>query len=112
MSAIDSPVFVNDENYRGAHPRLTQHPTLTALIKACLGARIAMAPTALVVPLGTAAEEAVEHLADHDLLDRQHCLLGFPHPSGANGWRVRQYTERRQRLTVSVDHWASTLASS
>lgn len=111
VSAIDYPVFVNNENYGGTHPRLTRHPTLTALIRACLGARVAMAPAALVVPLGTAAGEAVEHLADHHLLDRQRCLLGFPHPSGANGWRLRQYTERRERLTVSVGDWASTLAS-
>jgi hypothetical protein len=112
VSAIDYPVFVDGENYRGGSPRLTEHPTLAALVTACLGARVEMAPTALVVPLGTAATEAVEYLANRDLLARERCLLGFPHPSGANGWRVRQFAERREHLTAAVSEWASRQASS
>jgi hypothetical protein len=107
VSAIDYLVFVNGENYRGWGPRLTKHPTLTALVTACLGARVQMAPAALVVPLGTTATEAVEYLASIGLLARERRLLGFPHPSGANGWRVRQFAERRERLTAAVSEWAS-----
>lgn len=106
VSAIDYPVFVNDENYRGVGPRLTQHPVLRALVRACLGARTAMAPDALVVPLGTAATEAVAYLVDCDLLDPERCLVGFPHPSGANGWRRRQYAGRRAELAATVATWA------
>jgi hypothetical protein len=112
VSAIDYPVFIDGKNYRGGSPRLTKHPTLAALVTACLGARVEMAPTALVVPLGTAATEAVEYLASRDLLARERCLLGFPHPSGANGWRVRQFADRRERLTAAVSEWASRQASS
>lgn len=56
-SAIDYPVFVHGQNYGGASPPLTRDPLLRSLIRASLGARIAMTPNALVVPLGKAAQD-------------------------------------------------------
>ena len=105
VSAIDYPVFVHGRNYGGASPPLIGHPVLASLVRACLGARVAMAPDALVVPLGKAAEAAVDFLAHQDLLDRRRCLLGLPHPSGANGHRVRLYAERRADLARAVLNW-------
>lgn len=105
VSAIDYPVFVDGRNYGGANPPLIGHPVLTSLVCACLGARVAMAPNALVVPLGKAAEAAVDFLARQDLLDRRRCLLGVPHPSGANGHRIRLYAERREALERAVLEW-------
>jgi hypothetical protein len=106
-SAIDYPVFLNNENYGGTNPSLVGHNVLSSLVRACLGARVAMAPDALIVPLGKAAQDAVKMLADQGLLDRRRCLLGFPHPSGANGWRTRQYAERQMDLQKAVTTWAS-----
>jgi len=105
VSAIDYPVFVHGRNYSGANPSLVGHPVLASLVRACLGPRVAMAPDALVVPLGKAAVAAVDFLARQDLLDRRRCLLGLPHPSGANGHRVRLYTERRAELAHALLAW-------
>jgi hypothetical protein len=102
VSAIDYPVFVDGANYGGANPPLTRHPTLRALTSACLGARVAMAPDAVVIPLGKAAETAAAMLVADGLLEGHRCLLGFPHPSGANGWRVRQYRARQPELAARV----------
>lgn len=110
-SAISYPVFVNGQNYGGRNPSLIRHPVLRSLVTACLGPRVAMAATALVVPLGKAAQDAVMLLIAEGLLDRGRCVLGFPHPSGANGWRIRQYTARRETLREEVAHWAATNAS-
>ncbi|HEY4384836.1 MAG TPA: hypothetical protein VGN34_10220, partial [Ktedonobacteraceae bacterium] len=52
VSAIDYPVFVDGKNYTGSNPPLVRHPVLRSLVVACLGVRVAMAPDALVVPLG------------------------------------------------------------
>jgi hypothetical protein len=30
---------------------------------------------------------------------------GFPHPSGANGHRLRQYQQQRDELTATVRRW-------
>jgi hypothetical protein len=106
-SAIDYPVFVNGQNYGGATPPLVGHPVLASLVRACLGARVAMVPNALIVPLGKAAEAAVSLLVGQGLVDRRRCLLGMPHPSGANGHRQRHYAERRPELAKAVTAWAS-----
>ena len=108
-SAISYPVFVNGKNYRGRSPSLVRHPVLRSLVTACLGARVAMAPRSLVVPLGTAAQDAVTLLMTDGLLDQERCLLGFPHPSGANGHRVGQYQANRRALRREVARWAATI---
>jgi hypothetical protein len=102
VSAIDYPVFVHGRNYAGSTPSLIRHPVLRSLVKACLGARVGMAEQALVIPLGNAAHQAVELLIDDGWLHPKRCLLGVPHPSGANGWRVRQFSTRRDALRDSL----------
>ena len=102
VSAIDYPLFVGGRNYGGGSPRLGNHPTLTALVVASLGSRVAMAKDAIIIPLGRAAQEGVQILVDRGLLEPGRCLFGFPHPSGANGWRLRQYQERRAELSERV----------
>jgi len=111
-SAIDYPVFVNGQNYRGSSPSLTRHPVLRSLVRASLGARIAMTPHALVIPLGKAAQEAVSLLTADQLAKPTWCLTGFPHPSGGNGHRVRQYAANRKALRRQVARWAAATASS
>lgn len=110
-SAIDYPVFVHGENYNGASPPLARHPVLRSLVRASLGARLAMTPDALVVPLGKAAQAAVALLAADRLVDPDRLLTGFPHPSGGNGHRVQQYAANREALAGRVAQWAATTAS-
>lgn len=108
VSAIDFPVFRDSENYRGS-PAIARHPVLRALVRASLGARIAMvSEDALIISLGTTARDAVSLLAFDGLVDRCRCLLGLPHPSGGNGHRVAQYTTRREALARDVEIWASS----
>ena len=111
-SAIDYPVFVNGRNYGGANPPLTRHPVLRSLVRASLGTRVAMTPDALVIPLGKAAQDAVSLLAADGLLNPGRSLTGFPHSSGGNGHRVRQYAANREALAGQVARWAATTLSS
>lgn len=110
-SAIDYPVFVNGRNYSGAGPPLARHPVLRSLVRVSLGTRVAMTPGALVVPLGKAAQSAVSLLAADGLIDPGRSLTGFPHPSGGNGHRVRQYAANREGLAEHVARWAATTTS-
>lgn len=111
VSAIDFPVFVSNKNYGGNSPSLVKDPNLRSLVRGCLGARVRMVPHALVIPLGQAASNAVEMLIDEGLITPERCLLGFPHPSGGNGWRVRQYRDRRESLRMSVLRAQTRLSS-
>jgi hypothetical protein len=106
-SAISYPVFVGGRDYSGRNPPLTGHPVLRSLVVASAGAAVAMAPDAMVVPLGQAASEGVELLVSMGLLERGRCLFGFPHPSGANGWRARKFADNRPSLRRNVERFFS-----
>lgn len=106
-SALLHPVFVNGENYSGSIPRISDVPILSAFVDQVLAADLAFAPEALVIPLGKAVSEAVNRIVRAGHIDSERVLFGFPHPSGANGHRPRQYEERRIGLTDQVERWAS-----
>jgi hypothetical protein len=106
-SALLHPVFVSGKNYSGGGPKISEEPILSAFVDQILSADLAFAPEALVIPLGKAVSEAVNRIARAGQIDPERVLLGFPHPSGANGHRSRQYEERRSDLTDQVGRWAS-----
>lgn len=106
-SALLHPVFLNGKNYSGGNPSFSEEPILSAFVDQVLAADLAFVPDALVIPLGKAVSEAVNRIVGAGQIDAQQVLLGFPHPSGANGHRKRQYEERRLDLTNQVEQWAS-----
>ena len=89
MSALAFPVFVNGRNYTGSN--ITRDPVFLALIRQVLVAQLIQAAQALIVPLGNAAADAIGLLIDEGVIDPARCLLGIPHPSGANGHRLAQF---------------------
>jgi hypothetical protein len=105
VSAISYPVFFRGQNYTGHRPPLTKNPLLRSLVVASLGAQLGMVRDALVIPLGRAAQDAVELLIDLNLLEEDRCLLGFPHPSPAFAGRLDQYRRNRRRLASEVATW-------
>lgn len=107
VSAISYPVFVGGRNYTGHTPPLSRDPLVRSLVVASLGAQVGMVRDALVIPLGKAAQDAVELLIDEELLEPDRCLLGFPHPSGVFAGRLDQYRRRRRRLTSEAAAWFS-----
>lgn len=102
-SAVCHAVFVRAGKNYGGTPPVDRHPLLAAFARQVLAANLAMAPDALVVPLGDAAAAAVA-LTD---VKPERVLRGFPHPSPGNGHRVRKYAEAREDLINQVKRWAS-----
>ncbi len=100
-SAICYPVFVNDANYGGGNPPIVRSPILRAFASQVLAAELARIPEALIVPLGRAAEDGVA-LAQ---VDQKRVLSGFPHPSGANGHRLKHFEAARERLAATITTW-------
>jgi hypothetical protein len=102
-SAIRYPVFVKGQNYTGHTPGILRNAFLRECVDAMLGPELVAVPGAIVVPLGNAVSEALGYLADRGQLSAERCLLGFPHPSGANGRRVREFVAHRQRLAERLE---------
>jgi hypothetical protein len=99
-SAICHAVFVDGRNYSGS-PRVDRHPLLRAFARQVLAANLAMTPDALVIPLGQATRRAIALTG----VDPGRVVWNFPHPSGANGHRVRQYARAREAMARTVSSW-------
>lgn len=106
-SVLRYPVFKAGKNYSGQHPKPTAHPFLRAMLERLCAPELARVPNALIVPLGKAAEEGLEHLSGLGLLDRSRWLRGFPHPSAANGHRKSEFTRARVELELQIEAWFS-----
>ena len=107
-SALRYPVFVQGENYRGGNPKVRRSALLSTYVLHMLGPELAAVPDALIIPLGKAAGECVQMLVEAEQVDGARCLFGFPHPSGGNGHRVRQFRENHVRLRKELRKWAKS----
>ena len=96
--ALRYPVFIGTRNYSGS-PKIRRSHLLTDLLTANLPAELEKVPDALIVPLGKAVEEALGVIG---MAEAERTLQGFPHPSGANGHRVKQFQRERSRLREVV----------
>jgi hypothetical protein len=86
-------VFRNGKNYSGS-PAPSKHPFLRELVLQHCGPELARVQPKLIVPLGKAVEDGLKLLVDAGFISEAQCLWGFPHPSGANGHRVKQFRAR------------------
>jgi hypothetical protein len=106
-SVIRYPCFVGKTNYTGYSPPIFKSPLLASFVDEILLDELLAEVASLVVPLGKAVGEVLQVLIRRGVLDRDRCLLGFPHPSGANAHRVRQFRERRNKMARLVRIWAA-----
>ncbi|MHB1468665.1 MAG: hypothetical protein ACYCSI_08250 [Solirubrobacteraceae bacterium] len=110
-SAIRYAAFVGGQNYTGSRPPLLRVPLFRSYVLDVLADELEQVPDSIVIPLGRSVESAITLLIDGGKLDRARCCLGFPHPSGGNGHRVRQFAEARERLRAEVRRWFSASAA-
>jgi hypothetical protein len=104
-SAIRHPVFVHGRNYTGHSPNLLSHPVLVRYVESVLAAELTILRQALVIPLGKCVDAALRRLIQTGVLSARRCLLGFPHPSGANGHRRTEFEQRRGEFIRVVEEW-------
>jgi hypothetical protein len=107
-SAIRYPVFVHGDDYddyTGHAPRPLHHPLLHGMVFDVLSPELAEVPGALIIRLGRAVEDCLSALISAGTLSRERCLLGFPHPSGRNGHRKRQFELNLDLLKAKAASW-------
>ncbi len=104
-SAIRYPVFVDGKNYTGHHPDVLKHAKLREYVSTLFAEELEQVPDALVVPLGEAVSQVLGYLVSSKRLESERCLLSFPHPSGANGHRKKQFEARKDVLKSRVLSW-------
>lgn len=105
-SIIKYPVFVQDKNYSGHQPSIDQSPLLQHYAFQEFPRELAqVSPNALVIPLGKMVEKVFYKLINDERLPNHEYLLGFPHPSGANGHRIKQFKRQKEQLREKVYKW-------
>ena len=97
-SIIPYPVFVNGKNYTGSNPKILKNEILTLYMKKYFIKEIKKLPNALIIPLGKSVEEILLYLVDNNIIKKNNCLFGFPHPSGANGHRRKFFDENKKNM--------------
>lgn len=107
-SLIKYPVFIKGKNYTGHTPKITQSSLLTEFAYQVFPKEIEeMKNDILLIPLGKAVSEVVKELVNQGNITEYSCLFGFPHPSGANGHRKRQFEMVKPELQRIVKKYAN-----
>ncbi|WP_139490874.1 hypothetical protein [Brevibacillus dissolubilis] len=96
------PVFVNGENYTGHTPVYTRSPMLKQMADTYLPEELRKFASPLLIPLGQTVERVLRGVVADGLADERQCLFGFPHPSGANGHRHKQFATRQEEMRRRV----------
>lgn len=104
-SLLREPVYVSKDgvqsNYTGRSPFPWHHDALTTMMNETLQLLSDLKNPSLIVPMGQVVSQAI---ADFSTLDANHQVLhGFPHPSGANGHRHREFSENCQSMKKVVE---------
>lgn len=104
-SLIPYPVFNSSKNYTGAHPSILDSSLLLHYVHHYFYKEIAQLPNTLIIPLGKAVEEVLKIMIEEGQLEKERCLFGFPHPSGANGHRQKQFLLEKTLLQKQLKQY-------
>ncbi|MEC0125013.1 hypothetical protein [Paenibacillus pabuli] len=90
-SLIRYPIFVDQQNYNGHLPSIRENTFLYHAVLESFLPEVNQLNHPLIIPLGKSVEAVLRQLLDEDRIQEERILWGFPHPSGANGHRVKQF---------------------
>jgi hypothetical protein len=107
-AVVRHPVFVGGKDWTGHTPPTRSNPLLRRYLSEVMLPELQAVPSALLVSLGKCASDALATLVAAEVLDPVRCLIGLPHPSGANGHRFAQYAAVRDELAARIAAWFAT----
>lgn len=102
-SAVRYPTFLHGQNYTGSRPPLVRSAFLMRYIRDVLAPELSQLHAAVFVPLGNSVAAALELLETERRIPAGRTLHGFPHPSGANGHRARQFEKMKPAMRRQIE---------
>lgn len=112
-SIIKNPVFTHGKNYNGHQPAINSSPLLQHYAYEVFPEELAhITSPALFIPLGKTVEQMMYKLIEEKKVSGHTYLNGFPHPSGANGHRMKQFQQNEKQLCQHVRKWQEYHSSS
>lgn len=97
-SLIPYPVFINEKNYTGSNPEILDSEILLKYVEEYFYKEVKELKNVLIIPLGKAVEKILIYMIQKGIISEEQCLLGFPHPSGANGHRKEQFEKEKENM--------------
>jgi hypothetical protein len=102
-SVIPYPVFYKGKNFSGSTPNMLKTDLLRRYIIECFASDITTLNNPLIIPLGINVAKVLHFLADNHYIKPNLILTGFPHPSGANGHRHKQFAENKAEIKRRIE---------
>ncbi|MBS4219168.1 hypothetical protein KHA96_12655 [Bacillus sp. FJAT-49711] len=97
-SIIPYPVFYKGKNFNGSTPNILKNDMLKKYVTDYFASEMRKLSNPLIIPLGVNVSNAINYLADNNLLNVKNFLSGFPHPSGGNGHRHKQFADNKTHM--------------
>ncbi|MBA2613662.1 MAG: hypothetical protein H0U95_16995 [Bacteroidetes bacterium] len=104
-SILKYPVFIDNKNYNGKKPSPIKTKLLWDAIKQNFVPEINSFENKLIIPLGNSVSDVLKKLQEEKLIKKNIVLNYFPHPSGANGHRKKQFLEYKSIMKKQIDNW-------
>lgn len=99
-SILPHAVFFNQQNFNGSRPNILKTDMLLEYVKNNFIKDITRIENPLIIPLGVNVSKVLDHL-----FINKHTLKGFPHPSGSNGHRHKQFKENLQEMKRQMENY-------
>ncbi|MGG0176559.1 hypothetical protein [Gottfriedia acidiceleris] len=101
-SVIKYPVFYKGKNYNGSTPNILRTDLLKKYIVNNFAEEITRLEHPLIIPLGVNVSKVLTYLTTNDYLNSDSILYGFPHTSGGNGHRHKQFAENKEDMKRKI----------
>lgn len=102
-SILPHAVFYKGRNYNGSTPKILKTPLLRKYAEGYFPRNIEGIQETLIIPLGVNVQAVLEDLMVKEMIAGHQLLRGFPHPSGGNGHRLRQFAAQKERMMKEID---------
>ncbi|MFG6117915.1 uracil-DNA glycosylase family protein [Thalassobacillus sp. B23F22_16] len=104
-SVLTYPVFYKGKNYSGSTPNLLKNELLQRYLIANFPQEIEKMDNPLIIPLGVNVTKALQFLQEENYMKAGTIQEGFPHPSGGNGHRHRQFAENKDKMKKIIEDY-------
>lgn len=109
-SLIKYPAFYKKKNYTGHVPAINKSDLLRAFAYTEFPKELEMLEKPLlIIPLGKAVENVIRNLKKENKIKQHTSLYGFPHPSGANGHRQKQFAENKTEFEKVIKEFSKKI---
>ncbi|TLS36482.1 hypothetical protein [Pseudalkalibacillus caeni] len=104
-SVLPYPVFYKGKNYSGSTPSIVKTELFRKYLTKCFPEAINKSSNPLIIPLGVNVTKALNFLAENEYIPANPILNGFPHPSGSNGHRHRQFAVNKEEMKRMLEEY-------